>query len=95
MAHTLEFWKSGDLVMVEFNLERHDLAAFLRLPQARNLLDLMYDKIVTEYQAEVDFKKDRMGILADFITRHFLSKDSSFDVIVLGNGQVVKFRTEG
>jgi hypothetical protein len=94
MAVTLEFWKSDDRIWVEFNLKKYQLPEFLALPAAAGIITRMYDKIIAEYRNEVDFNRERPEILAAFIKKHFLEKDKKFDVVILGNGDVVQFHAE-
>lgn len=91
MAHTLEFWKRDDTIMVEYNLKVMGMEEFASQPDARRILDLIYDKIVTMYPKEVDLKQDKGTLVAQFVKQHFLGKDKSLDVVLLGDGSVVKF----
>jgi len=94
MAHTIEFWKSEDKVMVEYNLKTMELGEFMHLSDTAKILDMIYNKIILEFPKEVDFKQSKLEIVAFFIKRHFMEKDKAFDVLVLGNGNIVKFNSE-
>lgn len=94
MAHTLEFWKTDDKIFVEFNLKKYGLAEFLELPEAVIIINRIYDKIVVDHRESVTPGADRMAVVAGFIKENFLQKDNSMDVVILGNGSVVKFDLE-
>ncbi len=87
MATTLEFWKQQGLniVYVSYNHETFKLGEFLRLPEARDILELMYKKIEMDYPYEV--KKTLIETVGQFIENHFLDLDKQFDVVILSNGE--------
>ena len=94
MASTLEFWKDGDQIYVEFNLVKYAMPEFLRLEEASMLIDRMYGEIILNYKKDVDLDQPKLTVVAQFIMKYFLDKDRTFDVVILGNGDVVKFNLE-
>jgi hypothetical protein len=94
MAVTLEFWKQNEKIFVEYNKKVYSFQEFLKLPQAENILDIIYNKITREYFDEIKDIKNKGEAIGSFIKRHFLKRDGIFDVVILDDGKLVKFNIE-
>ncbi len=90
MAETIEFWKQKglDIVYVNYNREVYKMGDFLRLPEAKEIIKEMYNKIETDYPYEV--KDNLILTVGAFIENHFLDLDKKFDVVILKNGDKQK-----
>lgn len=96
MAMMLEFWKNGAMrkIYVSFDSKVMSLSAFLLHPEAKAIVNLMYNKIAADYTHEL--KDTPLRTVGEFIRNHFLSLDKTFDVVVLGdeNKRTVLFNLE-
>jgi hypothetical protein len=85
MAMMLEFWKNGAMKRIYVNFDRQvmSLSAFLRHPEAKVIVDMMYKKISSDFTLEL--RDTPLRTVGEFIKNHFLSLDKTFDVVVLGS----------
>ncbi len=94
MAITVEFWKQSDKLFVEFNKKIYNFTQFIKLSEAQYVIELIYNKILTEYPKESFPDNNMCHVVGTFIKNHFLKKDNLFDLIILEDGKTVKFNFE-
>lgn len=90
MAITLEFWKRkfDGAIYVNYNTNTYGFNDFLQQPDAKKIVRKMYKTIERDYPYEV---KDDIGeTVGNFINKHFLEADKTFDVVILGSGSKTK-----
>ncbi len=98
MVQTIEFYKKAGRLFVDYNGKDLRLFEFMELPEGRKIINKMYQKIFIEYNKEIEHLVDNMNhkgeVVGAFINKFFLKKEVPFDVIILGNGNVIKFNLE-
>lgn len=72
----------------------YKLSDFMRLPESKEIIEKIYNKIARDYHYEDT--GDKYETVGKFINRHFLDLDSKFDIVLLGEGekQTVLFNFE-
>jgi hypothetical protein len=106
---TLEFSKSNDRIMVNYNFETISLGDFCRLADAKEVLIIICNAIRRQYKEENPCSNpvciqtihkgmvkcnDYMETVGAFIKNHFLKSDIVFDVIISDNSDHVDFNLE-
>lgn len=102
MLNSLEFYKTHHGIFVDFNDTKNiPFKTFLTLPKAQNFIKKMYIEIITKYKKEIKEEVDDTNniglVVGTFINKHFLEKDKTYDVVILGgseSGEVIKFNLE-
>ena len=94
MALTIEFWKQGENIYVEFNKNVYNFQEFLKKNESQIIIDSIYNKIIKDFTDEARGCKNKFEVVGKFIKNHFLKKDNLFDVVILDDGKVVKFNLE-
>lgn len=95
---SVEFYEKSGKIRVQYNKKDFSLEEFLVLPEGKQILQKMYYKIITEYDDMIKGKvKDRNNkgeVVGVFIKNYFLEPDKSYDVVILGEEEVMKFNLE-
>ena len=94
MAVTIEFWKQGNKLFVEYNKRVYNFNDFLKLSEAQFVIDKIYLKISREYSNEVISDDNKGTVVGTFIKNHFLKRDNVIDVIILEDGKTIRFNLE-
>ena len=97
-AFTIEFFKSNNRILVDYNRKIYSLINFLRLPETKYLINIMYKYIMENYKYDwimsLKNKKNVIEIVGEFIKNHFIKYTKKLDVFITNNGKNVKFNVE-
>ena len=94
MAVTVEFWKQGNKLYIEYNKRVYNFSDFVKFSEAQFVIDSIYNNIQKEYPNEVIAKDNKGLVVGTFIKNHFLKKDDVIDVIILEDGKTIRFNLE-
>ncbi len=94
----MEFYKKAGYIFVEYNEKEILLENFLKLPESKRIVHKIYHKIFTNYLDEIEYEVENIShkgeVVGVFIKKYFMKKEHPYDVILLDNGNVVRFNLE-
>ena len=94
MAVTIEFWKQGNKLFIEYNKRVYNFSDFVKLSEAQFVIDSIFNNIKKEYPSELISKDNKGLVVGTFIKNHFLKRDNVIDVIILEDGKTIRFNLE-
>lgn len=95
---SVEFYKKGHKIFVEYNDKTYTFAEFLYHEDSQYIIKKMYHKIIMDYSKKVEKEVENLNnkgeVVGVFIKKFFLKKDKTYDVTIMGDGSVVNFHLE-
>jgi hypothetical protein len=98
MTTNLEFYRRDGSIYVEYKDKEWPMAEFLKLEEAKKIINRMYQKILMDYNDEIKQLVQNVSIKGEvvgaFIKKYFLKANKTFDVVIYEESNLVKFNLE-
>ena len=87
----LEIYKKNGIPYLLYNNRNYSFQDFLKLQEAKSIIIDIYEAIKKQYPQYVFNTYNMFQAVGKFIDDHFKTNDGITDVLILSNGDVVKF----